>query len=74
LAPEVGLEPTTLRLTALESVYSPVATVYYKTLFLIQLDRYSLHTIAIRTNLIMPDFEGAWVQKWVQSSDPVHDL
>ncbi len=47
MAPEVGLEPTTLRLTATESAYFPTATDCYKSLSVIHLDLPSLSRIAI---------------------------
>jgi hypothetical protein len=47
MAPEVGLEPTTLRLTATESVYFPTATDCYKLLPVMHLDPPYLLNIAI---------------------------
>ena len=67
MAPEVGLEPTTLRLTATESVHFPTATDCYKLLPVMHLDPPSRLTIAIHMCPIMTDFEGAWAQKWAQS-------
>ena len=67
LAPEVGLEPTTLRLTATESVYFPTATDCYKLLPVMHSDPPALLKIATHICPIMTDFEGAWAQKWAQS-------
>jgi hypothetical protein len=66
LAPEVGLEPTTLRLTAMELVGSTTTIGCYKLLPDMHLDPPSLLRITIHTCPIMTDFERAWVQKWVQ--------
>ena len=67
LAPEVGLEPTTLRLTAPESVDFPAATDCYNHLPTNHLDPYSFRRTPTKTCPIMTDFDGAWAQKWAQS-------
>ena len=66
LAPQVGLEPTTLRLTAVEFANPPAAINYYKPLYMIRLRAGQVSKIAIRAAGIVPDFEGAWAQKWAQ--------
>jgi hypothetical protein len=66
LAPEVGLEPTTLRLTATELVAFPLATDCYKSLFVMDLADLQIFHIATRTPCFSIDFDRAWVQKWVQ--------
>jgi hypothetical protein len=67
MAPEVGLEPTTLRLTASEFVDFPAATGCYKPLSVSYLATSSCLRIATQTCPIMTDFDGAWAQKWAQS-------
>jgi len=66
LAPEVGLEPTTLRLTATEFVASPPAIDCYKSLYDLHLAILSVCQITTHIYPIMPDFERAWAQKWAQ--------
>jgi hypothetical protein len=67
LAPEVGLEPTTLRLTTSESVDLPAATDCYNHLSINHLDPNSFRRTTTQTCPIMIDFDGAWAQKWAQS-------
>jgi hypothetical protein len=67
MAPEVGLEPTTLRLTASESADFPAATDCYNYLPINQLDPNSFRRTTTQTCPIMTDFDGAWAQKWAQS-------
>ena len=71
LAPEVGLEPTTLRLTATELVNFPLATDCYKSLFVMNLADLQVSRIATRNPRFSTDFERAWVQKWVQRLCPL---
>jgi len=66
MAPEVGLEPTTLRLTALESAVPPATIRCYKLLSIIHLDPSPAFRIATCMCPIMTHFERAWVQKWGQ--------
>ena len=66
MAPEVGLEPTTLRLTALELSASPATIRCYRLLAIIHLDPPAGVRIATGMCSIMTHFESAWVQKWVQ--------
>ena len=63
----VGIEPTTCRLRAVRFVLAPATTGCYKVLSIVWFTS-SLHAaLTIGTPQIMTDFEGAWVQKWVQS-------
>src|SRR5216683_465209 len=66
LAPEVGLEPTTLRLTAKESLDPPATIDCYKFLSVMHLWYIPSSRIAIHTCPIVTHFERAWAQKWVQ--------
>jgi hypothetical protein len=66
MAPEVGLEPTTLRLTAVESVYFPIATDCYESLPVIHLAPFSPFENCSLLGPIMTHFDRAWAQKWAQ--------
>ena len=61
-----GIEPSTCRLRAVRFAHAPAATGCYKPLSFVKFTCPSLMVFATQTPLIMTDFEGAWVQKWVQ--------
>ena len=67
MAPEVGLEPTTLRLTASELPSSPTAIDYCKSLYTSTLDQFLSTMRCYSYALIAIDFEIAWAQKWAHS-------
>jgi hypothetical protein len=64
---EVGLEPTTLRLTASEFPSPSPAIVCCKSLYKSKLEKTASTVHRYRYCLIATDFERAWAQKWVQS-------
>ena len=66
MAPQVGLEPTTLRLTANEFAAPPAAIDCYKPLYDMHLSSQSHSADCYRLGSITIDFEGAWAQKWAQ--------
>jgi hypothetical protein len=74
LAPEVGLEPTTLRLTATELVVVLLPTDCYKFLSVLHLDPSPSLRFVTHICLIMTYFEGAWAQKWTQSSGTSNEV
>jgi hypothetical protein len=65
--PNIGLEPTTLRLAASESVDFPTATDCYNYLLSIIYTKNFFQRTTTQTGPIMTDFDGAWAQKWAQS-------
>ena len=65
----VGIEPTTCRLRAVRLVLAPATTGCHNVLSFLQFSQFFLPSIAIRTPEIMPHFEGAWAQKWAQSTE-----
>jgi len=67
MAPEVGLEPTTLRLTASEFPSPSTTIVCCKSLYKSKLENTALAFLCYRYCLIATDSERAWAQKWVQS-------
>ena len=67
MAPEVGLEPTTLRLTASELPSPPTAIDCCKSLYTSRLDQLFSALRCYLFGLIATDFELAWAQKWAQS-------
>jgi hypothetical protein len=67
MAPEGGLEPTTLRLTASEFPSRSPAIVCCKSLYKSKLENTASTVHRYRYCLIATDFERAWAQKWVQS-------
>jgi hypothetical protein len=73
LAPEVGLEPTTLRLTASEFPSPSTAIVCCKSLYKSKLENPVSTVHCYRYCLIATDFERAWAQKWVQSFQSLLD-
>jgi hypothetical protein len=66
MAPQVGLEPTTLRLTANEFAAPPAAIDCYKPLYDMHLSSQSHSADCYPLGSITIDFEGAWAQKWAQ--------
>jgi hypothetical protein len=73
MAPEVGLEPTTLRLTASEFPSPSPAIVCCKSLYKSKLENTASTVHCYRYCLIATDFERAWAQKWVQSFQSLLD-
>jgi hypothetical protein len=73
LAPEVGLEPTTLRLTASEFPSPSTAIDCCKPLYTSRLDQFLSALRCYLYGLIATDFELAWAQKWAQSFQPLLD-
>jgi hypothetical protein len=73
MAPEVGLEPTTLRLTASEFPSPSPAIVCCKSLYKSKLENSASTVHCYRYCLIATDFERAWAQKWVQSFQSLLD-
>jgi hypothetical protein len=73
MAPEVGLEPTTLRLTASEFPSPSSAIVCCKSLYKSKLENTASTVHCYRYCLIVTDFERAWAQKWVQSFQSLLD-
>src|SRR5258708_32888481 len=67
MAPEVGLEPTTLRLTASEFPSPSPAIVCCKSLYSSKLENTASTVDCYRYCLIATDFERVWAHKWVQS-------
>jgi hypothetical protein len=66
MAPQVGLEPTTLRLTANEFAAPSAAIDCYKPLYDMHLSFQSYSADCYPLGSITIDFEGAWAQKWAQ--------
>jgi hypothetical protein len=67
MAPEVGLEPTTLRLTASELPSPPTAIDCCKSLYTSMLEQCLSALHCYLNGLITTDFEIAWAQKWAHS-------
>ena len=74
LAPQVGLEPTTLRLTENEFAAPPAAIDCYKPLYDMHLSPQSHSADCYPLGSITIDFEGAWAQKWAQRNSRVASL
>src|ERR1700761_3041082 len=66
MAPQGGLEPTTLRFTANKFAAPPAAIDCYKPLYDMHLSSQSHSTDCYPLGSIAIDFEGAWAQKWAQ--------
>ena len=62
MAPEVGLEPTTLRLTAVEAGVVPVTICCYKLLFVSYLRRFLQGSFTTRTACFATGFERVTTQ------------
>src|ERR1700730_15109822 len=74
MAPEVGLEPTTLRLTASEFPSPSTAIDCCKSLYTSRLDQFLSALRCYIYSLIATDIELAWAQKWAQSFQSLLDF
>ena len=74
MAPQGGLEPTTLRLTANEFAGPPAAIDCYKPLYEMHLSSEQQSADCDQLGSIVIDFEGAWAQKWAQRNIRVAPL